>query len=511
MNKKTLYTVLVSAALSMGLSSCSDWLDVRGENIEKEQDMYAKYKGFTAALVGAYMDMASTSIYGQDLTMTVSEELANLWEDNSNKENYPLRYECTHHEYDGDKIKSEMKSIYGKLFNVITSANVIIKNAEANPGSFPSEKAKAVVLGEAYAMRAYCQLDVLRLFGQMPQNAQKKVRLPYSETSAIEDIPAYYDYADYVAKLKSDIEKAESLLKDNDPIFDYTFAQLNISNTVDDDSWHYRQSRLNYWAVRALKARMLMYVGEKAEAAKVAREIIAAKDKNGNAVIELSGASDLAKGYNGLPSECLFYLSKFDVNKYSTNRLIGVSSEVVSLTGAYFINIDQLNALYESLPNANASHNRYLNMWYRNARDNYNRTIATCKKYFFDESGMNGAVSANNSNLVTKVQIIPMLRLSEMYLIAIEGAANVAEANSYYDTYMQECAMPIHPEFQNMDEVKAEMINEYRREFIAEGQMFYTYKRNAVKNVLWNKAEMGEAQYIIPLPSTEYDPSNHVK
>lgn len=512
--KKTVLNIALAltACAGCGLTtSCSDWLDVRGENIEKEQDMFTQYKGFNSALVGVYMDMASTDAYGRDLTMTLIEDHAHLWSNTAEESSYPLRYYVANHNYESDQYKAAMKAVYAKLFNVITSANVIIKNAEAKPESFPSVKEQSVVLGEAYAIRAFCQLDVLRLFGQMPENAVKKVRLPYSETSSISEMPAYYDYAEYVAKLKSDLGKAESLLKDNDPVKDYAYQELNSSNVLDDTYMLYRQSRLNYWAVRALRARMLMYVGEKAEAAKVAREVIAAKTSKGESVVALSGAADLAKKFINLPSECLFYLSKYDVRNYAVNLLVGETTDVVARNSCYFVTQTMLNEMYESIPNATASHNRYINTWFKTAKDNYSTNIATCKKYCYSDAALNGLASSDNSSLVTKLQIIPMLRLSEMYLIAIEGASDVEEANGYYDTYMQQCAMPIHPVFASMDEAKAEVLNEYRREFIAEGQMFYTYKRNATKSVLWHKGEMGEAQYIIPLPATEYDPSTVAK
>ncbi|MBQ4147703.1 MAG: hypothetical protein II593_06970, partial [Prevotella sp.] len=61
------------------LSSCDDWLDVRGENIQKEQDQYESYKGFRDALTGCYMTMGDQSIYGLKMTMTDIENLASLW------------------------------------------------------------------------------------------------------------------------------------------------------------------------------------------------------------------------------------------------------------------------------------------------------------------------------------------------------------------------------------------------------------------------------------------------
>ena len=97
---------------------------------------------------------------------------------------------------------------------------------------FTEKRIYNIVLGEAYAIRAYCQLDILRLFGQMPQNGSRQVKLPYSETTSIYDMPAYYSFADYAAKLKSDITKAEQLLKDSDPAMQYPFNRTYATNEV---------------------------------------------------------------------------------------------------------------------------------------------------------------------------------------------------------------------------------------------------------------------------------------
>ena len=97
--------------------------------------------------------------------------------------------------------------------------------------------------------------------------------------------------------------------------------------------------------------------------------------------------------------------------------------------------------------------------------------------------------------------------MSEMYLIAMETASSVSEANQLYATYMRSCAVINPMTFTTMDDVKAEVMNEYRRELFAEGQMFYTYKRSASKNMMWNDKTMTENDYIVPLPQTEYNPN----
>ena len=230
-------------------------------------------------------------------------------------------------------------------------------------------------------------------------------------------------------------------------------------------------------------------------------EIINAKGADGNPVISLSGISDLQNGYNGLPSECLFYLSKYNVNDYANQVLLGGLDKQVR---DYYFSItnDMLNELYASIPGATASHNRYLNEWNRLAKDVGSKVAPTLKKYWYDESKNSGS-----NILVTKLQIIPMLRLSEIYLIAMETSNSLTEVQSLYDTYMSACSFTLYTPFESLEQAREEIVNEYRRELFGEGQMFFTYKRKAAPTMLWNSEMIKEDDYIIPLPATEYDPA----
>jgi hypothetical protein len=49
------------------------------------------------------------------------------------------------------------------------------------------------------------------------------------------------------------------------------------------------------------------------------------------------------------------------------------------------------------------------------------------------------------------------------------------------------------------------IIDEYRREFFGEGQMFYAYKRVNAPNMLWRVEAVTEDNYVVPLPQTEFD------
>lgn len=478
MKKKALY--FITACLLTTLSSCNEWLDVRPQTEQKEEDQFSTYEGFCNALTGCYMSMASQDIYGERLTMTNIESLANLWYLDEDKTS---RYEdlaLYKHDYTSTYAEDAIQVFYAGLFNTIAQANVIIKNINENGNVIHDSAIRSTIQGEAYAIRAYCQLDVLRLFGQCPQNATQTVMLPYSETTSIYEMPAYYNFEDYITKLKEDINMAESLLKDNDPIFSHSFTELNSAPDDVDDYMYYRQSRLNYWAVKALEARMYLYIGDKDKAYQIAKKEIIDATYNGQKVITLSGTEDFRAGYKLCPSECLFYLSKYDVMTYSSAFLIGGNT----------------STHYGQNTN---SHNRYLNWWNNKVTDNFGQYMSAITKYFWNNE------TATNQTLY--YQIIPMLRLSEIYLIAMECTNNLDEANQLYKDYMLSHDVANTTDFTSLDDVRQFVIDEYRREFFAEGQMFYTYKRLKSTSMMWRETPVSESEYILPLPRTEFNPN----
>lgn len=492
--------ILLITLIAFCTASCNDWLDVRPETEQKEEDQFSSVNGFFDALTGCYMTMAGSDLYGERLMYTNIESLANLWytpEEMSRYEDFDL----SKHDYTTDYCRSAIEAIYGGLFNTIAQANMIIKYTDERADVFTDETMLNVVRGEAYAIRAYCQFDALRLFGQMPGGAQQ-VQLPYSYTTSIFEMPAYYGFDEYVGLLKEDIAQALELLEDNDPIFEYTFEELNGGASLANDHLGYRQSRLNYWAVKALEARMHLYVGETQDAYRVAMEIIDAQGADGAPVIELSGAADIASGYKALPNECLFYISKFDLHDEALTILSGPEGNSFRPSEALVITDDMYSDLYQDV--ASTSYNRGAQMWSPISAPGSSLVYRTLQKYYWDdEVGIGSGMTTH--------QLLPMLRLSEMYLIAMECAPSLTETNDLYAVYMEEhgIAPTMLTPFANEEEVEDFMLNEYRREFFGEGQMFYTYKRTHTQDVLWlEDVEATENFYTLPLPETEYNPNN---
>ena len=95
---------------------------------------------------------------------------------------------------------------------------------------------------------------------------------------------------------------------------------------------------------------------------------------------------------------------------------------------------------------------------------------------------------------------VPMIRLAEMYLIIAE-CADLSEANGMYKEFLASRGL-VTTELTESN--RKEVIQlEYLKEFYAEGQMFYVYKRLGTVTMHWGTKECGEDVYVLPLPLRE--------
>lgn len=486
-----IYTLILFGALLA--SSCNDWLDVKPKAQVDEKNLFKKAKGFEDALTACYIKMNSVSLYGQSMTMTTVEYLAQHWEHTTG--NYRDEDLLKDFQYSTDFSLSAFSSIYGEMYNTIAQANTILENINANEGVFKDKNIRNIIEAEALGIRAFCHTDILRLFGQMPQNATIQVQLPYAQTVSTSMIP-YYSYADFVNLILEDINAAQALLKESDPLMTYTFKELdefmdkNSDVELSDNFMGFRRFRFNYYAMEALKARLYLYTGDNSKAYEAASHVIKAKNENGDKMISLAGVDDFGQKYYALPSECILALSNNEIE--DVQKLFGIDN--------LFLSTPTFNELFSG--QSTSVNNRALYVW-KETTNSTGIRMRVLQKYSQPEAQNN--TDANIA--MTRYQVIPLLRLSEMYLIAIETAATIAEANSLYSEYMD--ARGVIATDLTADELKTEIQKEYRREFYAEGQMFYTYKRLGIRKMP-GKAdrEVTEKDYIVPLPTTELGSNN---
>ena len=212
--------IYVTLFLAWSLSSCNDWLDVKPETERDEEEMFDSPNGFKNALTACYIKMNSENLYGKRLTVTDIEFMAQHW--TWSESNYSNERKLKDFNYEEDYPKDFFSAVYGELYNIIVQANIILKNIPEKKEVIVNEDVRALVEGEALAIRAFCHMEILRLFGQIPQNATKQVSLPYAKTVSTDAIP-YYTFSDFVNLIVQDIDAAEALFKDRDPLFEYTY------------------------------------------------------------------------------------------------------------------------------------------------------------------------------------------------------------------------------------------------------------------------------------------------
>ncbi len=505
--KNKIFTIFL-ASLALLLTACNDWLDVRSKTQEPATEMFLTVEGYQDALTGCYIKMKAASLYGCDMILTTTEYLAQHWDVATNfgeTSTSTLAAAVKGYKYDDESVKTAFQSIYGELYNTIVQANTILEAMpKTGATAILDEQMRGVIEAEALAIRAYCQFDILRLFGQVP-GGTKTVRLPYTEEVSREPVK-YYDFADYGKKIEDDLKKAETLLAKYDPFVEYTVNQVNNTGLgsgvarVENEFLKYRQLRLNYYAVKALQARFYLYIGGRNSDALAAAKVVIDASLNDKGFGLNLDQSNFSGGYYALPGQGLFMLSNHQLKIDMTSLFRGNNGTATTNTNLYMAP-EKLEEMYGE-PLNSSTNNRYNLLWSHDKKDQFGKICPELKKYYQgDDATMSSTI------LLLYKQVVPMIRLSEMYLIVMELGNDLAEINDLYTIWLKGHDIRDRLPFASINEAKAEVPKEYRREFFGEGQMFYYYKRTFASKMLWSSRTMTENEYIVPLPATEFEPN----
>ena len=74
--KRTIYYMIIGYLL-LG-TGCSDWLSVNPKDKVEQKEMFSDENGFKNALIGNYIMLKDSKLYGKTLTMEFCENLALL-------------------------------------------------------------------------------------------------------------------------------------------------------------------------------------------------------------------------------------------------------------------------------------------------------------------------------------------------------------------------------------------------------------------------------------------------
>lgn len=453
------------------ITSCNKWLDVELADTVTEEKLFSTPQGYAEALAGVYSAMASSNLYGMKLTMENMDVLAQYYSYDGISSSYePWK----NYDYEDAGSQARIASIWSGMYAAISGANNIIRWAETDQ-SVLDPQSRNQVLGEAYALRAYLHFDLIRMFCRDVKKAPKAAGIPYNLAFGVA-LPPVYSVEENVQLVVDDLREAERLLK-NDPIT--TIAPYQISNKNDADQF---VARINLYAVKALLARVSLMRGDKSSAIEYAREVI---ESGKFRLLDFASTDQSDTEIDMLFSdEHIFSLRNKNISDY-TISLHYPEITPTSSRSAYlpFANI---STLYEG----NNDDVRNIK-WFSVVNGNFTKFNVDNKTRFFPK--------------------MPMIKLSEMYLILAECYLGKDDllSQSYINTLRNHRIRNNSPwTYLTMDY----LIQEMKREFIGEGQLWYVYKRLGL-GVPTSSGIVGivppsDQIFVFPMPLKEVDTGN---
>ena len=190
-----------------------------------------------------------------------------------------------------------------------------------------------MIKGEALALRAMLHFDLLRCFGVSFSVNPDMPSIPYSTALDYHVFPQL-TVSEAANRVLADLLQAESLLRQYDPI-----ATGRVITELDDNGYLInRRVHLNYYAVKALQARVYMWMGRYDEALVAADEVIASE------VFTWSTLENMERGYDrSLADEHIFALNNLTLKADIADNYFSEGS-----TSSFAVNRERLLTYYDN-------------------------------------------------------------------------------------------------------------------------------------------------------------------
>ena len=487
MKKYIFYTIIILTAL--GLQSCNKFLDVIPRQNVKQDVLFSTEDGYKSAVNGVYIRMATSNLYGKNMTMYTPELLMRSWVLPGDVTS--TRYRLSNWDFDYIEIDNHLNDIWLTYYSCIVQINNILSALEEPIPQFQYNNDKFIE-GEALGLRAFLHLDILRFWGPSPTNVSGSDRaIPYvTEFTKDPNKLLSKTWSEVISQIENDLNKAEALLKDIDPIITWSNAYLNSpgSGAVGDDWHYYRQNRFNYYAVLATKARFYNWIGDKDKAIQYAEMVI----NDGGARFPLTRETDIISS--------------------STSNLIFYSENIFAIHNPNHQNIIQSQYLFKGVDATLYQARARVNELYESGVSSMD--IRRVDRYWQETTYQNSTVinhflKYTGSDNINARNMVPLIRSAEMYLILIENTP-LDEANTWFNLFRNARSMDASLDNSLTNDVLRDtrLEREYRKEFFGEGQFFFYAKKRDITVITWpNRFELpnGIASYELPRPKSQTD------
>jgi len=476
--KSRKYIIPILLGVITFFTSCESWLDVNPKTEVKADELFKSERGFRQALYGVYTEMTGSDLYGGNLSMSFLDVLAQNYV--INQEGMPF-YHASNYEY--DVTEGTTNQIWSELYYAIANCNYLLSNIDGKENLFADDNYN-VFVAEAKALRAYLHFDLLRMFAPSVLGDDNQAAIPFVDKMQATPFPQL-TVTQMLDRVVKELVEAKGLLKDIDPIGP-AFAEYEEpefvpvwQQIVDEGFLLNRKSRMNYYAITGLLARVYLYMGDTEKALLAAKEVI--ESSKFQFVIE----DDLV----GTTEPDIIFYNEILFGLYNDN-LKGKSDRYFKedASSELFISEQRKAEYYEYETSGDID--------YR-GRYQFGRNKNEAKEYVLKYS----EVQDYNG------KYIPMLRLSEMCYIAAECETDPVKALDYLNAVRTHRGYEEFPADTYVD-MDAELYKEYRKEFIAEGQMFYYLKRKNIVDIEYTAIDGSNKIYVLPIPDVEIEFGN---
>ena len=473
--KRQYFKLMLLISISGCLCACKKYLDVKPEDKILEEQVFSNRTGINNALNGLYINLSKNSLYGDNLTLSTVDILAQRYNINFSNSLYQFGL----YAYTDKSATAKIDEIWTNAYVTILNANAFIENLGKYKGVLDAQS-DSLYQGEATGIRAMLHFDLLRLFGPVYNTSDSvKTSIPYYQQSktTINDLLPANKVLDLIT---ADLARAEHLLK-NDPVI--TSGVLPGSLQDGNDFLRNRNYRMNYYAVKALQARVNMYRGNKPAALQAAQVLISNADKfkwttAANALNEKVNPDRIfsTEVIFGLQNTQLYtnYINEFDPALEDSRILAAIPG--------------RLATVFES----NENDYRYNLNWV--IPSNGGKTYRTFYKYA-------DVIDKTKSFRFT----IPLIKISELFYIASECTPDPVQALIYLNKVRNNRGLL---NLTAAAVLSKELQKEYQKEFFGEGQLFFYYKRKNITSIPNGSSGSGNitmsaATYVLPLPLSE--------
>ena len=495
------------AVVGLLAASCENWLDVTPPSEIRAEDHYSSADGFQQTLLGCYIAMTDENLYGENLTWHMLDMLGRQYD--ARKNSAADDYDLDRYNYTSTKSSPVIEKVWAAAYSVIVNTNEALDYIDRNRTQLDSINYR-IIKGELLAVRAYMHFDLMRLIGCSNlagrSDLESRVTVPYV-TAVEKDIAPQLSYAQTIRNLVADLNEASALLE-IDPIRNRypsdIYAEANVDHFYD-----YRQLHLNYYAVRALLARIYMWEGSPEslrQARTVAEETIAElktlAGSGGSTQIVFTKADVVPTTHMCFPDEHLFALNVDDLELKINRNLNREYSQDDRQYRTLCITNSIADNLFE-IKGVGISDCRY-KLLYHNVEYWPEGTKTPSKLYQTTSTGANYSYK----------DLLPLIRLPELYYMAAEcyvrgPEPDLEKARTLLDEVREARAVyeDLSPDL-DAEGMMTEIDKEYRKEFICEGVAFYFFKRLGYEELprqsdVGLKSPVGDATYMLPYPEFE--------